>query len=421
MAKKNFQYIKGKIESGMPADIVFYSDVSTWNVEDFIHEFNYLVNWCSPSEIRVHINSVGGNCVDGISVFSVIQNCTIPVTTINDGLAASMASIIWAAGNKCMMKDYALLMIHNPFIEGEKPNEVTDAFKKQLSIIYQKRFGFTEEKVAEIMDGKPGADGTWYTASEAVEAGFLKEEDVIETPKAVKDKVNACIAALGKPTVKGVGAVMNLLDDVSMPETLNNVEATTQTQNNNTINTMANEISVVAAQLGLTGERATEANVSSRINELLGVERELTQAKADLNAKVTALAEAETKINGLNASVENLTKNYNEAKKKLDEFEAAEAAKKKAEIEALVDSAIKACKITKESRESWITQAQSCFELVKATLASIPARDDISHEIAQDQANHDNAEDGSKTEQQKAMDKVKAVVGERFEFLKPSF
>lgn len=423
MLNKDFKYIKGEMASGMPADICFYSDVSYWRASDFIDEFNYLKNYVRPSEIRVHINSAGGNCVDGISIFSVIQNCDIPVTTINDGLAASMASIIWSAGSKCMMKDYALMMIHNPFIEGEKPNEVTEAFKKQLKVIYMRRFGLSEDKVVEIMDGKPGEDGTWYTADEAVSAGFLSPDNIIETSKAIKDRVAACIDVLGGYNLKGVSAIIGLVDGMSKPNgTAVSIKDKPENSLINTTKKMGeNEIKVVAALLGLTGDRATEANISSRVNELVNAERALTQAKTDLKAKETALAEAETKINGLNASVDNLTKNYNEAKSKLDAFEKAEKAKRQVEIEAVVDGAIKACKISKESRESWIEQAKASFDLVKVTLDSIPARENIAQQIAQEPSNHEAAQAGMKSEAEKLQEKVQAIVGDKFAFEKPSF
>ena len=60
MANENFKYIKGSYAEGQPAHICFYSDVNEWRVNDFIYEFNYLINWVKPSEIYVHINSSGG-------------------------------------------------------------------------------------------------------------------------------------------------------------------------------------------------------------------------------------------------------------------------------------------------------------------------------------------------------------------------
>ena len=104
MAKqKELKYILGKVAAGLPADICFYDDVDDWSVERFLWEFDWLVENC-PSKIRVHINSCGGSCVEGMSVFTKILDCQIPTECINDGLAASMGSVIWAAGNEVYMK-----------------------------------------------------------------------------------------------------------------------------------------------------------------------------------------------------------------------------------------------------------------------------------------------------------------------------
>lgn len=426
MAEKTFKYIKGSYAEGQPAHICFYSDVNEWRVNDFIYEFNYLINWVKPSEICVHINSSGGNCIDGISVFSLIQNCEIKVKTINDGLAASMASVIWAAGDEFFMKDYALLMIHNPFAEDKSGDKVvtqaTEAFKKQLSIIYQKRFGFDEETTKKIMDGEEGNDGTWFTADEAVAAGFLKEDHVIETEKGVKDRIAASVQKVVR-TPKNVVAVMQLENDMIKPadEKLPIIDKSNPISNLNNTTMTENEIKVVAAQLGFTGEKATSENVSARIKELLGVEAKYNDLKLEFETKSQALTAAETKNKGLETSVQNLQKNYDEVKSKLDVFEKAAAEKAKLEIEAMVDEAIAAGKIEKESRDTWISQAQANLELTKNVLGSIPARVKISKQINNDPNNVNAAEKGMTTAEQKVEEKVQATVGKDFKFREPKF
>lgn len=197
MAKnKEFKFIKGAYCAGAPADICYYTDVDYWSVQEFLREFDYLVNYVNPSVIRIHINSVGGSVIEGMSVFSKIMDCKIRIECINDALAASMGSIIWAAGDELFMKDYALLMIHNPFCDanGEKQyNQATEAFTQQLKTIYVKRFGLSEEEVENIMNGKEGEDGTFLTAAQALEKGFVDAEHIIETPKAVKDQIQAAL------------------------------------------------------------------------------------------------------------------------------------------------------------------------------------------------------------------------------------
>lgn len=426
MAEKTFKYIKGSYAEGQPAHICFYSDVNEWRVNDFIYEFNYLINWVKPSEIYVHINSSGGNCIDGISVFSLIQNCEIKVKTINDGLAASMASVIWAAGDEFFMKDYALLMIHNPFAEDKSGDKVvtqaTEAFKKQLSIIYQKRFGFDEKTTKKIMDGEEGNDGTWFTADEAVAAGFLKEDHVIKTEKGVKDRIAASVQKVVR-TPKNVVAVMQLENDMIKPadEKLPIIDKSNPISNLNNTTMTENEIKVVAAQLGFTGEKATSENVSARIKELLGVEAKYNDLKLEFETKSQALTAAETKNKGLETSVQNLQKNYDEVKSKLDVFEKAAAEKAKLEIEAMVDEAIAAGKIEKESRDTWISQAQANLELTKNVLGSIPARVQISKQISNDPNNVNAAEKGMTTAEQKVEEKVQAAVGKDFKFREPKF
>ena len=209
MENQQFKYIKGAVKKGCPADIYFYTDVDYWSVDDFLWELKWLIK-DEVSKINVHINSAGGTCVDGISVFSRLIDCPIPTACYNDGLAASMASIIWAAGQEVYMKDYALLMIHNPFIDGKSGktyNQVTEAFTQQLKTIYKKRFSLSDEEIDAIMNGEEGNDGTFFTSEEAIEKGFIAADHVIETPTALKGQITAELKA--QTGVGAIKAVMN--------------------------------------------------------------------------------------------------------------------------------------------------------------------------------------------------------------------
>ena len=101
----SLKFVKGEVAYGKPADIYFYDDVEYWDVRQFVREFQYLVDYVEVSKIRVHIHSVGGSCHEGIKAFSTILNSSVPTETYNDGLAASMASMIWAAGKERCMRD----------------------------------------------------------------------------------------------------------------------------------------------------------------------------------------------------------------------------------------------------------------------------------------------------------------------------
>jgi archaellum component FlaC len=216
---------------------------------------------------------------------------------------------------------------------------------------------------------------------------------------------------------------MQLENDMIKPadEKLPIIDKSNPISNLNNTTMTENEIKVVAAQLGFTGEKATSENVSARIKELLGVEAKYNDLKLEFETKSQALTAAETKNKGLETSVQNLQKNYDEVKSKLDVFEKAAAEKAKLEIEAMVDEAIAAGKIEKESRDTWISQAQANLELTKNVLGSIPARVQISKQISKDPNNVNAAEKGMTTAEQKVEEKVQAAVGKDFKFREPKF
>lgn len=411
MAKQQeFKFIKGACCAGMPADIFFYTDVDYWSVDNFLWEFDYLINYVNPSKIRIHINSVGGSVIEGMSVFAKIQDCAIPTECINDALAASMGSIIWAAGDELYMKDYALLMIHNPFcdVNGEKQyDQATEAFTLQLKTIYMKRFGLSEEDVENIMNGKDGEDGTFLTATQAIERGFIKADHIIETPKAVKDKINAALKS--SKDIAQIKAVYGLVSPTLSTTTINK-------QNINSIlETMEkNEITVFAALLGLTGEKATSENVSAKINELKAKADKADALQKSLDETKGELTKVNAELTGAKTSIKNLNEDLDKTKATLKVYQDAEEKAKEERVAALIDKAIAECKINKEEREAYTAMAQNNFELAENVLSKIPARDNLGQIISQ--ANKNNAEKGVQTEQQKVFAKVDEIVGKDFKF-----
>ncbi len=411
MAKsKDFKFIKGAYCAGSPADICYYTDVDYWSVQDFLWEFDYLINYINPSKIRIHINSVGGSVIEGMSVFAKIMDCKIPTECINDALAASMGSIIWAAGDELYMKDYALLMIHNPFCDadgGKQYNQATEAFTQQLKTIYVKRFGLSEEEVENIMNGKEGDDGTFLTAAQAVEKGFVQADHVIETPKAIKDQIQAAL----KDT-KDVGQIKAIYGLVSptLPSTTINEQKTISK-----LNTMdESKITVFAALFGLTGDKATADNVTAKINELKAKADKAESTQKALDETKAELTKTNAELTGAKTSIKNLTEDLTRTKEALKVYQDAEAKAQEKKVNDLIDKAIAECKINKDEREDYLKMARNDFEMAERVLAKIPARDNLGGIISH--ANQQEAIEGTKTEEQKIQAKVEEVVGQSFKF-----
>ena len=74
----------------------------------------------SDNEITVLISSPGGSVDDGLAIYDVMNTLQSPVRTVAIGTVASMASIIFSAGNKGKREvlPSAKIMIHDPRIMG---------------------------------------------------------------------------------------------------------------------------------------------------------------------------------------------------------------------------------------------------------------------------------------------------------------
>lgn len=134
----------------------------------------------SPNqEIRLYINSPGGEVDAGLAIYDTMQFVRAPVSTIVIGMAASMAAVILAAGEKG--RRYALphskVMIHQPWggVRGTasdiaiQAQEILKA-KKLLNEILAKHTGQPLEKVEKDTDRD-----YYLSAQEAMEYGLIDQ------------------------------------------------------------------------------------------------------------------------------------------------------------------------------------------------------------------------------------------------------
>lgn len=413
----NLKHVVGSYEQGKPAVIRFFGPVDYWNVSSFNDEFLWLQEYVKPSKIIVAINSEGGSVIYGMSTFSLINSCPIETECVIEGIAASMGSIIWSAGKRLYMHDYSLLMIHNPFFENsdydENAKRAIEVFRKQIETIYVKRFGMSEEQVKDIMDGKENLDGTFFTAQEAVDAGIIASSHVIETEKAVTDKISDVVAKTkeGGKDVEVREMFTSIAAEISNEKLIAKLETITNKQQPQTQQSMnEKDFKEIVAQLGLKDD-ATMIAVSAKVGELL-------KAKSDLADLQSKHSELEIKFTGKETEVSNLKGELTTVKAELQKYKDAEAAALKAEIESVVDAAVAAGKITSEAKESWIQMAQNNFETVKSTLDSIEGRKVVSEQIAGDPKNQQNAQDALTEAEKQMQEKVTKVVGENFQLKK---
>ena len=125
-------------------------------------------------QIDVFINSYGGEVAEGLAIYNALRRHSAKVTTYCDGFAASIASVIFMAGDERIMNEASLLMIHNAWTmtagnAAELRKQADDLEKiTQASVeAYKAHSSLSEEEIKALMDAE-----TWILPVEAIEYGF---------------------------------------------------------------------------------------------------------------------------------------------------------------------------------------------------------------------------------------------------------
>jgi len=133
------------------------------------------------SEIRVRVNSPGGEVWEGMAILNMFRAHRAKITTVVDGLAASAASFIVAAADERVMSPGTQMMIHDAsaFAAGDasemdKARRMLDSVSDSIASIYAGAAGGSADEWRATM-----REETWYTAAETVESGLADRVAVI--------------------------------------------------------------------------------------------------------------------------------------------------------------------------------------------------------------------------------------------------
>jgi ATP-dependent Clp protease protease subunit len=137
----------------------------------------FLTSTEPDKDITMYLNSPGGIVSGGLAIYDTMQYITSDVSTVVTGMAASMASVLLAAGAKG--KRYALphsrVMIHQPM--GGTEGQATDMeiavaeirkLKQELYNILSESTGQTARQIAKDCDRDH-----WMTSQEALDYGMI--------------------------------------------------------------------------------------------------------------------------------------------------------------------------------------------------------------------------------------------------------
>ena len=130
-------------------------------------------------EISMYINSPGGVVTAGLAIYDTMRFIRPPISTLCIGQAASMGSLLLAAGDKGMRYalPHARIMVHQPSggFQGQASDIQRHAedilkVKKRLNEIYVEKTGKSYEEIEKTLDRDH-----FMSAEEAKEFGLIDQ------------------------------------------------------------------------------------------------------------------------------------------------------------------------------------------------------------------------------------------------------
>lgn len=158
------------------------------NVANVIEAQLLYLDSVNNDDITMYINTPGGSVSAGLGIYDTMRMIRSKVKTVCVGLAASMGSILLAAGDERQILPHAKVMIHQPLggVSGQASDILIEAKEIEkcrdiLCDILTEHSGKDRETVFKDMDRN-----YWMTAEEAKEYGLVDQVLKLE-PKQKKN------------------------------------------------------------------------------------------------------------------------------------------------------------------------------------------------------------------------------------------
>lgn len=163
--------------AGKNPELLVYGDIGEWWGEVQSREFAEQLQAITSDEIDVRINSNGGSVFTAQAIYSSLKRHPASVNVYIDGIAASAATIIAMAGDKIIMPENTMMMIHSPLVgvygnadELRDTADILDKVRDTIVAVYRDKSGLDDDKILELM-----AEDTYLTAAEALDFGLVDE------------------------------------------------------------------------------------------------------------------------------------------------------------------------------------------------------------------------------------------------------
>ena len=163
-------------------EVMIIGEINAETVNSLVAQLLYLKREDPIGKITAYVNSPGGEVTSGLALYDVMQSISCPIRMVCTGIAASMASLLFVAGDEREMLCHSRLMLHDPLIaktggSALELNAVAEDLmrtRQAMAEIYSAHSGKTVEEIFDIT-----SRDTYFTPKKAIEYGLA--DKVIET------------------------------------------------------------------------------------------------------------------------------------------------------------------------------------------------------------------------------------------------
>lgn len=147
-------------------------DITADDVSNFLNQND-------DKDITIFLNSPGGYVIDGLEIYNLLRASGRNITTVLTGMAASMGSILFLAGDKRIAMSGTLFMIHKPSgiawgdaDDFRKEADLLDKMQGSLQEIYEDRaaIGNLEQLINEEK---------WFNVEEMASNGIVNSDEPV--------------------------------------------------------------------------------------------------------------------------------------------------------------------------------------------------------------------------------------------------
>lgn len=185
----NFANAWGLYEFWVQRTIYLDGTVNGSSVDKIVDQIETLGK-IGEAPITLVIRSGGGGVLEGMTLVNRMKASPVPVNTVCDSYAMSMAAVIFAVGNQRVATEGCIFMLHDVSVgapggqtmEHVKWTETVISIENQLIGILADASGLDEREVRTLMEYE-----TFWTGEEAHRLGFADEYRAFSKEIAARD------------------------------------------------------------------------------------------------------------------------------------------------------------------------------------------------------------------------------------------